>query len=151
MAPDQAQFERDLGHASFIEGVVRQRWRVVSKAWPSVVFAIKARDESELGFRLDFSGYPQASPTARLWSWERDQTPKPEEWPKGSPNFLSIFNPGWKNGSALYHPFDRISREGHGDWSKQYPHFVWNAAGTFVQYLAEIHRILNGRGYHGKQ
>jgi hypothetical protein len=66
MAPDQAQFERDTGHASFVEGVARQRWRLVSKMWPNAVFAIKARDETEFGFRLDLSGYPQASPTARL-------------------------------------------------------------------------------------
>ena len=56
MAPDQAQFERDLRHVAFFEGEARQRWRLVSKTWPSAVFAVTARDQTELGFRFDLSG-----------------------------------------------------------------------------------------------
>ena len=149
-APDHAQFEYDLGLVVFAEGTVRGRWWFVALNWPFAVFAVRARDKAEFGFRFDCTGYPLEPPTARLWSLELDAAPEPGDWPKGSQSFVSVFNPSWKDGTALYHPFDRISRQGHGDWPKQYPHLVWDSGGTFVQYLAENHRLLNGRGYHGK-
>lgn len=149
MTPDQSQLVRDLDATPFIEGAVRNRWRLVKTSWPTAVFAVRARDDKVFGFCFDLAGYPQNPPTARLWNLERDAPPDPNEWPKGSAAFISVFNPSWKQGTALYHPFDRVSREGHGDWPKQYPHLIWNPYAGVVQYLAEIHRLLNGRGYHG--
>lgn len=150
MAPDHAQFECDLSLPDFLEGIARGKWRLLSKEWPCAVFAVRARDEDEFGFRFDCAGYPIKSPTARLWSLKDDAALKRDDWPKGSKSFLSVFNPDWKNGTALYHPYDRIARQGHNDWPKQYPHLVWDTSSTFIQYLVEIHRFLNGRGYHGK-
>lgn len=65
MTPDQAILERDIAAAPFVEGVARNRWSLVSMEWPFALFNIIARDGRAFHLRLNFDGYPAASPTGR--------------------------------------------------------------------------------------
>jgi len=149
MTPDQAIWERDIGAASFLEGVARNRWSIVSLDWPFALFGITARDGRIFYLRLNFAGYPTAPPTGGLWDPETETVPALNQWPTGDAVFVSVFNRGWQNGLALYMPLDRVSLNGHHDWPAQYPHLMWQPDRGLVQYIGEVHRLLNARGYHG--
>lgn len=149
MAPDQAIWERDIAATPFVEGVARNRWALVSRDWPFALFNIIARDGRAFHLRLNFDGYPAASPTGGLWDPTTGAPPNQVQWPIGDAVFASVFNPSWQNGLALYLPLDRVSLNGHHDWPTQYPHLMWQPERGLVQYLGEVHRLLNARGYHG--
>lgn len=149
MTPDRAQLERDLAAAPFLEGAARRRWRLVTIAWPHAYFGIRARDDREFVLRLDCIGYPVQPPTGGLWSLASGTILGTQEWPRGNDVFMATFRRDWHAGAALYFPLDRLSRQGHPDWTSAHPHLDWKPAKGIVQYLAEIHRHLNSRGYHG--
>jgi hypothetical protein len=149
MTPDRVIFERDIAAAPFLEGVARNRWTLEILTWPHCVFSITARDGHRFYLRLNFDGYPAQPPTGGLWDPATGTIPAAEKWPKGDEVFSSVFRRDWQNGTALYMPMDRVSLAGHHDWPSQYPHLVWDPVKGLTQYLAEVHRLLNARGYHG--
>lgn len=149
MTPDRAQLERDLATASFLEGAARGRWRLVTISWPHALFGVTAKDGREFVVRLDCSGYPAQPPTGGLWDLARGAVLGPQAWPRGDDVFRSVFRQDWYMGAALYFPLDRVSRQGHAEWGSTHPHLAWNAEKGIVQHLAEMHRHLNSRGYHG--
>ncbi len=149
MTPDRATLERDLAAAPFEEGVARKRWRLVEIAWPYVLIGISARDGREYILRLEGCGYPAEPPTGGLWDVRRNAFLDERSWPKGDAVFSSVIRWDWRQGAAIYFPLDRVSRMGHPAWVTQYPHLVWSPAKGVVQYVAEVHRHLNSRGYHG--
>jgi hypothetical protein len=53
-----------------------------------------------------------------------------------------VFNPGWKNGDALYLTCDRQSIEGHSNWLSEFPWLIWKPAKGLVQYLEAVHETL---------
>jgi hypothetical protein len=148
MIPDRATLERDLAATPFREGVARGRWRLIEIAWPHVLFGVLARDRREFMLRLECSNYPAHPPTGGLWDTATGGPPAAAGWPHGDEAFSSVFRRDWQNGRALYMPLDRVSRTGHPDWGSQHPHLVWKPEIGIVQYLSEIHRHLNSRGYH---
>jgi hypothetical protein len=149
MTPDRVIFERDIAAAPFLEGVARNRWALKTLKWPYGLFSVTARDGGIFHLRLDLAGYPAASPTGGLWDCEAGAILAQDKWPIGDAAFASVFRRDWQDGRALYMPLDRISLNGHHDWPSQYPHLIWRPDLGLVQYLAEVHRLLNTRGYHG--
>lgn len=149
MTPDRAQLERDLAAAPFQEGAARGRWGLVTIAWPHAFFRIRAKDGREFVLRLDCMGYPAQPPTGGLWDIDAGTVPGEHAWPKGNDVFMATFRRDWQNGTAIYFPLDRVSRQGHAEWTSAHPHLTWRPELGIVQYLAEIHRHLNSRGYHG--
>ena len=149
MTPDRAQLERDLAAAPFLEGAARGRWRLVTITWPHAIFGISAKDGREFLLRLECMGYPAQPPTGGLWDNAAGTILGPNGWPRGGDVFTSVFRRDWHAGAALYFPLDRLSRQGHPDWTSSHPHLDWKPALGVVQYLSEIHRHLNSRGYHG--
>jgi len=149
MSPDQAQFERDLAAPLFLEGGIRSRWRLVTVAWPYALFGVTARDGREFFIRLDCSGYPAEPPTGGLWDIVQNAILSQKDWPRGDEVFLGTFRRDWHGGAALYFPLDRLSRQGHPEWSQTHPHLGWKPEKGIVQHLSEVHRFLNSRGYHG--
>jgi hypothetical protein len=149
MTPDRATFERDLAAAPFLEGAARGRWSLTSVEWPFAVFSMATRDGRSFQLRLDVTGYPAQPPTGGLWDAALCGPPAESGWPKGDISFASVFRRDWQNGTALYMPLDRVSLNGHHDWPASHPHLMWQPELGIVQYLAEVHRLLNGKGYHG--
>ena len=149
MAPDHIALERDLSAVPFIEGVARKRWRLVEVQWPYALIGIFAKDGREFVLRLECCGYPSQPPTGGFWNAELGAHLDQAQSPKGDAVFQSIIRFDWHNGAAIYFPLDRQSRQGHDHWRSEHPDLVWNPAKGIVQYVAEIHRLLNSRGYHG--
>lgn len=149
MTPDRAHLERDLAAPLFAEGAARGRWRLITVAWPHAIFGITAKDQREFVLRLECSGYPAEPPTGGLWDLTTGTILAPGLWPRGDLVFSGTFRWDWHGGAAMYFPLDRLSRMGHGDWASTHPHMVWKPERGIVQYISEMHRYLNSRGYHG--
>jgi hypothetical protein len=149
MTRDRAALERDLAAAPFLEGAARGRWRRIDVVWPHVLIGIKARDDREFVLRLECCGYPAEPPTGGLWDMSKNAFLDQASWPKGDSVFASVMRWDWRNGAAIYFPLDRVSRAGHNDWPSQHPHLAWSPDKGVVQYVAEVRRLLNSRGYHG--
>lgn len=149
MTPDRAQLERDLAAVPFLEGTARGRWHLITISWPHAYFGVKAKDGREFFLRLDCMGYPAQPPTGGLWDMTTGGVLGPQGWPRGDAVFMASFRQDWQGGAAMYFPLDRISRQGHPDWISAHPHLAWKPEAGITQYLAEVHRHLNSRGYHG--
>ncbi|MGE0372907.1 MAG: hypothetical protein AB7Q01_13565 [Gammaproteobacteria bacterium] len=149
-SPAEAVFHGHLAGGAFRLGAAGGRWRLVSVSWPYAVFAIRAVDGVEYGFRFDCEGYPQNAPTGRLWDVDRDVPLPSKRWPTGHDRIPRAFNPGWKNGTCIYLPCDRQSIEGHANWFHEHPGLVWNPSVGVVHYLRVLHDLLNSGDYGGR-
>ena len=71
--------------------------------------------------------------------------------PKGRPDsrVAKVFRTDWESGKAFYHPYDRMAAKGHTDWPKDQPSLIWDSDHTIVDYLEEIHSLLNSGDYIG--
>jgi len=148
MLPDERAFRADVDRPDFRLAVLEKRWSLVSISWPHAVITVTATDGVEIALRFHLAGYPAALPTAQPWDIERAAPLAPALWPKSKGGRLgSVFNYGWKNGTALYLPCDREAIEGHDVWCKQMPSKIWRPADGIAQYLEQVHELLNSRDY----
>jgi hypothetical protein len=147
-APDERAFRADAAKPAFRLAEADGRFRVIAIAWPIVLAAVTARDRAEFCLRFDCAGYPAAAPTAQLWDLKRNAPLAHASWPgsKGG-RVKAVFRPDWKNGTALYLPCDRVSREGHENWRVETPTMIWNPARGIIQYLEIVHELLNCGDY----
>ncbi|MFA6180393.1 MAG: hypothetical protein WC696_12345 [Candidatus Methylopumilus sp.] len=147
-APDERALRADVAKPAFRLAQAEGRWRLVSIAWPALIVAISASDGNEFGIRLDCTGYPAAAPAGRLWDLRRNTKPAPDCWPgsKGG-RVKAVFRTDWQDGTALYLPCDRISRQGHDNWRLENPTMLWNPARGITQYLEIVHELLNCGDY----
>lgn len=146
--PDERALRADVAKAAFRLAQAEGRWRLIGVNWPIMVIAVTASDGMELGLHFDCTGYPTNAPTARPWDAEAD-TPLPfDRWPgsKGG-RVKAVFRTDWKDGTALYLPCDRVSREGHDNWRQETPTMIWRPERGIVQYLEIVHELLNCADY----
>jgi hypothetical protein len=148
--PDEAALRRDLGSGRFMIGMANGRWKLIAHCFPHVVIAVRASDGIEYCFRFECSDYPRTAATAQPWDAERDQPLEPRLWPTGRSRTPLAFNPGWKAGTCLYLPCDRLSIEGHDGWRQQHPALLWEPAKGICKYLGIIHQMLNSSDYGGR-
>jgi hypothetical protein len=147
-APDERAFLADAAKPAFRLAEAESRYRVIAIAWPFVFAGITGADGTEFCLRLDCTGYPAAAPTGRLWD-HRKNAPLPQAfWPgsKGG-RVRAVFRADWKDGTALYLPCDRVSRQGHDNWKQETPTMIWNPARGITQYLEIVHELLNCGDY----
>ncbi len=152
MSVDEQVFRAHLERGTFLNGVDRGRWRLMSLQWPYAVIAVSApkeRGPEEYAFRFECTNYPQTPTTAQPWDFELGQPLSIERWPGGREHVERAFNPGWQNGACLYLPCDRVSIVGHEGWRTQHPHMIWSPEGDITQYLRIIHELLNSPDYTG--
>ena len=147
MLPDESLFRAHLEEAFFRVGVVKSKWDLHGQInWPTAIFWCKAatgQSEMEKIFlRFDFSGYPNAAPTACPWDIVKNQRLDPALWPKGRPAVDKVFNAGWR-ADALYAPCDRIAMNGHEPWRDQHKAYWWTPESNLVTYLTFIFELLN--------
>lgn len=160
MLPDELIFRDHIRSGSFLSGVDRGWWRLVSVNWPIILIGVTAAPRpnipsapDEYIFRFDCANYPQIAPTAQPWDLDRNAPLEPAKWPGGDVRITEIFNPGWVAGPdkshCLYVLCDRLSMIGHDGWRNQYPHLIWKSTSDITLYLGLIHELLNSLDYTG--
>jgi hypothetical protein len=160
--PDQRLFYDDLRSVAFRTGVLNGRWGQPASpllpedmAWPLVIFWIAAarRDNSPDCFfvRLDAAGYRSVPPTGTFWDPATKGTLEFAMRPKGKPNsrVAKVFRTDWEGGRAFYYPYDRVAAQSHQGWTSEQPNLVWTPNHTIVDYLTEVHGLLNSGDYIG--
>ena len=160
--PDQRLFDDDLRSVAFRTGVIRGRWDQADGAllpadlaWPFVILWIAAarRDNAPDRFfvRLDAAGYRSVPPTGTFWDPATKASLEFAKRPKGKPDsrVAKVFRTDWESGRAFYHPYDRVAAQGHPQWAGEQPHLMWTANHTIVDYLTEIHGLLDSGDYVG--
>lgn len=146
--PDARAFEADLAKARFRLGQPEGRWRLLGVTWPFSLIGITAKDGREFVLRFNCAGYPQTPPTAAPWDVIRQSILAFDLWPRSQGGRVgAVFNPNWKNGTALYLPCDREAIAGHDNWRTEMPSKIWNPAVGIVQYLELVYELLNCRDY----
>jgi hypothetical protein len=133
--------EADLASGRYKAGVARGRWRLVSLNWPYAFVEVFDRAQRAFCIRFDCAGYPGHPPQGTPWDYGAQQQLPNHLWPRGG-RVSQVFNPGWKNGTALYIPCDRESIVGHDNWHAEHPNLIWNPSRGLLQYVEAIHEIL---------
>jgi hypothetical protein len=146
--PDERALRADLAKPAFKLAQSEGRFRLFGIVWPFVLIGVMAGDGQEYVLRFDCSGYPASAPTARPWDVERDAPLAFDRWPasKGG-RVKAVFRKDWKDGTALYLPCDRVSREGHENWRQETPTMIWRPERGILQYLEIVHELLNCADY----
>lgn len=135
------ELEKHFASARFRSGAGRGRWSLIELTWPYAFVDVAARDGRRFVLRFDCTGYPEEAPTATVWDRTLGQVLAVSEWPRGG-RVSQVFNPNWKNGTALYLPCDRESIAGHAPWLTQYSWLIWRPERGLVQYLEAVHEVL---------
>jgi hypothetical protein len=146
--PDERALRADLAKPAFRLSQSESRFRLLSISWPIVLIGVSASDGQEYVLRFDCGGYPAVAPTARPWDAERNAPLPFNRWPRSKGGRVTaVFRPDWKEGSALYLPCDRVSREGHDNWRTETPTMIWRPERGINQYLEIVHELLNCGDY----
>jgi hypothetical protein len=161
-SPDQRLFEEDLQSAEFRIGAEKGMWGLVEAEllpndlkWPKRILWIAAATRPHAPERfyiiIDAEGYRSAPPTGTFWDTATKTPLDHAKRPKGKPDsrFAKVFRTDWNNGTAFYHPYDRVAANGHPDWARERPHLAWTSDHTIVDYLEEFHALLNSGDYSG--
>ena len=160
--PDQRLFEDDLSSAEFRNGVAKGLWNLAgvdvlpdALAWPNRVFWMAAAERVNAPARfhilVDLSGYRSVPPSGAFWDPSTKSALDFSKRPKGRTDsrFAKVFRTDWKNGSAFYHPYDRVAALDHPQWAAEQPHLIWTSNHTIVDYLEEFHSLLQCGDYLG--
>lgn len=160
--PDQRLFEADLDSAEFRAGTLKGYWGLAGTdvlpkqpEWPLCIFWVQAAPRTEAPsryyLRLDLEGYSTVSPTGTFCDPSTKSDLAYDKRPKGKRDsrFAKVFRTDWQEGRAFYHPYDRLAAAGHLNWVTEQPSLIWDSDHTIVDYLEEIHSLLNSGEYIG--
>lgn len=147
-----------LNGARFRAGEDAGRWGLPDGAsrdefpkWPKVILWVKARPRKDAPerffFSFDFTNYPTDAQTGQLIDPASGALLPEAKRPKGSDRVLMVFRTNWKDGTALYHPYDRVAIEGHNEWPRTHPHLIWTPKHTVCDLLVELHGLLDSEEY----
>jgi hypothetical protein len=155
VSPDEQVLRAHLESAAFQIGVADGRWRLDALMWPHALIAVAAPPRTgapgEFSFWFELLGYPEAAPTACIWDVGSSAPLPGSRRPKGSDGqILQLFRDNWKDGKALYAPFDRVALVDHGIvWADQWPMSKWTRDRNLTFVLRHIHHELDSVGYVG--
>lgn len=152
VAPDERALVADLAGVRFQDGADRGFWRLVSLDWPFALIAVSAapRASSPVEFLLmiECSGYPAQAPTGCPWDAETNDVLASEKRPKGE-RAGRVFRADWREGRALYAPWDRTGLAEHPNWATEHPLWAWNPGRDLSFFLRNVYELLNDDGYTG--
>ncbi|VVE22845.1 hypothetical protein PCE31106_03223 [Pandoraea cepalis] len=145
--PDARAFQADIDRALFQMGVTDGKWRLLTLDWPHAVIEVTAAVGS-FAFRFELSGFPAQPPTAQPWDAALNAPLAHHKWPRSKGGRVKdVFRPDWLGGSALYLACDRLTIQGHTNWVTQMPARLWKPDGSIVQFLEELHVLLNSQDF----
>jgi len=160
--PDQRLFEADLASAEFRAGALKGFWGLAGTdvlpkqpEWPLRILWVQAVPRADAPDRyylqLDLEGYRTVSPTGTFWDISTESDLAHDKRPKGKEGSrcAKVFRTDWEEGRAFYHPYDRVAAAGHLTWVTEQPSLIWGSDHTIVDYLEEIHSLLNAGEYIG--
>lgn len=154
-SPDEQVLRAHLESAAFQMGVTNGRWRLDSLTWPHAVITVAAAARTgapnEFSFRFELTGYPATAPTGCIWDLGSNAPLPGARRPQGvEGQILQLFRDNWKDGQALYAPFDRVALVDHGTaWADQWPRSKWTPDRDLTFVLRHIHDELTSVGYVG--
>jgi hypothetical protein len=152
VAPDERVLAADLAGVRFQDGADRGFWRLVSLDWPFALIAVSAapRPGSPVEFllRIECSGYPAQAPTGCPCDAETNAVLASDRRPKGE-RVGQVFRPDWKEGRALYAPWDRTGLAEHPGWAAAHPFWAWHPGRDISFFLTNVHELLNDDDYTG--
>lgn len=145
--PDARAFQADIEGSLFQMGVADGKWRLLALDWPHAVIEVSAA-VGAFAFRFELSGFPAQPPTAQPWDAALNGPLAHDKWPRSRGGRVKdVFRTDWMGGSALYLACDRLTIQGHQNWVTQMPARLWKPGGSIVQYLEEIHVLLNSQDF----
>jgi hypothetical protein len=160
--PDQRLFEADLASAEFRAGVQKGYWGLPGAdilpeqpTWPLRIVWVGAASRTEAPnrfyLRLDLADYRTVPPTGTFWDLRTGTMLEAAKRPKGKngTRVAKVFRTDWEGGQAFYHPYDRVAAKGHQQWTTEQSSLIWDSNHTIIDYLEEIHSLLNSGDYIG--
>jgi hypothetical protein len=163
--PDERLFDEDIRSVEFRIRAEEGRWGLPTPEllsefkWPRRLLWIAAAPRPSSPDRfyvaIDASGYRAVPPTGSFWDVAAKCLLDVRVRPKGKPGsrVAKVFRTDWNNGTAFYHPYDRVAADSHKrEWApgaKDDPRRRWTADHTVVDYLEEFHGLLNCGDYLG--
>lgn len=152
--------QEDLLRADFRIGVDKGYWAINEDEpsdWPFLYTDIKPASRVNgteiFVVKWDLTGYNANPPNGAFWDTATHDYLPIERWPKGKSGSVveGVFKTaGWTNpGKGFYHPFDRTALNGHHDWPRDNPAFIWGADNTITDFICLVHRWLNSEEYIG--
>lgn len=145
--PDARAFGADISEALFRQGEVDGKWQLRRFGWPHALIDVAAK-VGFFTFRFELSQFPILPPTAQLWDAETDGPLAHDKWPRSRGGRVKdVFRVDWQQGTALYLACDRVTIQTHPQWVTQMPARLWRAGGSIVQYLEELHVLLNSEDF----
>jgi hypothetical protein len=134
----------DLSAPSFLAGLARGYWRVVSFEFPTLLVAIAAATTAggaltEYGFRFELSNFPNAAPEGRIWDLTGNCLLDVGARPKGSARVEMAFQ-AWGQGT-VYRPWDRHAGA-HNNWATTHPAMIWNPSRNLTFIMDDLHGLL---------
>lgn len=131
---------RDLASPRYRIGAASKRWRLVSDAFPVVIFAVAATDAAaEYFFRFELSGFPGIAPEVNIWDCAANARLAQPHRPKGSPRVVEAFKDWGDN--TVYRPWERKAGA-HNNWSSTYPTLAWRPDRDIAFILEDLHGLL---------
>jgi hypothetical protein len=145
--PDARAFQADIDGPLFRMGVADGKWRLLALNWPYAVIEVTAA-VGAFALRFELVGFPVKEPTAQPWDAALNGPLAHHKWPRSKGGRVrDVFRTDWLGGTALYLACDRRTIEGHQHWVTQMPARLWKSGGSIVQYLEEIHVLLNSQDF----
>lgn len=135
--------------ASYLLGEDGGRWEMRSVDWPTVYVDVWARDGKQFTLRLTCDDYPAQPPTGTFWDYQQLTPLPPARWPRAGAHRGQALRSDWQGGAALYIPCDRQSINGHDQWPRLYPAWLWDSSVGLTRYLNVVSELLNGDDYVG--
>lgn len=163
--PDQALFEEDLASVEFRSSAAKGKWGLPAPdfagllTWPKRLLWISAAPRpnapDQFYVALDLQGYRADPPTGTFGDPQTNGMLPVGKRPKGKENsrVATVFRTDWNNGTAFYHPYDRVAAAGHkAAWEKGGQSDTrrwWTSQHTIVDWLEEFYALLNCGDYIG--
>ena len=142
--PSAARVDADLQEGDFLSGIYASRWRIISRAFPILDFAVAATDPddgvTEYGFRAELSNFPAQAPWVRIWNHGASAPLADNLRPKGGPRLQITFQ-HWSS-DTVYRPWERMTGP-HNNNAGRYPHLAWRAERRLAFIFEDLHGILN--------
>src|SRR6185436_19894600 len=132
--PEQRLLEEDFASSEYRAGAAKRLWgRLPPKRTPSglswprfivwIAAAVRVNAPKRFHFALDGTGYRGRALTGTVCDPTSGAQVEHTKRPKGLPGsrVAMVFRTDWNNGTAFYHPYDRVAAESHSEWPKQQP------------------------------
>ncbi|HTQ40236.1 MAG TPA: hypothetical protein VMJ32_14510 [Pirellulales bacterium] len=149
MTPDERAMRADLKSARFMIGSNEGRWGVCEPSllppdliWPDIVLWVTANGNGlapKYYFKWNCEKYPIDALTGNLWDPETKNWLSMDKRPQIAGRGEKVF----VNPTSLYHPYDRVAANSHGQWKTELQRLVWDRNHSIVDLLEELHLLLN--------